>query len=149
VSKPAPQMKAAIRAKDYSFEQATTTKLRRPIALLPRSPFGNQTISASVEFDPWEDSRLCVPTSQQVCLYRVQSYPLKRTSLVEARGAGGMIKHRWYAFVNDYFAEISAVFNTFIIFRENIRPLKRRENSNEESLPIRTIFRKCGRASHC
>ena len=40
--------------------------------------FGNQTISRNVEGKVKKDShsgdsRLCVPTSQQVCLYRVQS----------------------------------------------------------------------------
>lgn len=31
--------------------------------------FGNQTVSLN-----FRDSRLCVPASQQVCLYRVQSF---------------------------------------------------------------------------
>ena len=38
--------------------------------------FGNQTIYPALILRP-RDSRLCVPASRQVCLYRVQSFNLK------------------------------------------------------------------------
>jgi len=50
--------------------------------------FGNQTISLGMSSKhPYQgDSRLCAPASQQVCLYRVQSFDFEKSAMVRTCG---------------------------------------------------------------